>query len=96
MSLSFCSCSCARQTRAQADPSLPPARSRSRSARHVPARILAVQDIPHTINGKKVEVPIKKLLNGAELQSINLETLRNPECLREYVEVGRRLRGEVQ
>ncbi|KAK4055353.1 hypothetical protein OIO90_003191 [Microbotryomycetes sp. JL221] len=67
----------------------------ARSARHVPERIIAVQDIPHTINGKKVEVPIKKLLNGAPLSSINASTLRNPECLQEYVELGQQLRKEV-
>ncbi|KAK4047329.1 hypothetical protein OIV83_005507 [Microbotryomycetes sp. JL201] len=67
----------------------------ARSARHVPERIIAVADIPHTINGKKVEVPIKKLLNGAPLSSINASTLRNPECLDEYVALGEKLRQEV-
>jgi acetoacetyl-CoA synthetase len=49
----------------------------------------------HTVNGKKVEVPIKKLLAGAALSSINASTLRNPECLDEYVELGKKLRAEV-
>ncbi|KAG8794934.1 hypothetical protein FRC16_010288 [Serendipita sp. 398] len=32
-----------------------------RSARHVPALCLQVQDIPYTLNGKKVEVPVRKV-----------------------------------
>jgi hypothetical protein len=50
----------------------------------------------HTINGKKVEVPIKKLLSGATLDSINSSTLSNPECLVEFVELGKMLRAEVE
>lgn len=41
-------------------------------------------------------MPIKKLLNGATLASINMETLRNPDCLAEYVKVGQLLRMEVE
>lgn len=66
-----------------------------RTPRHVPARIVQVQDIPYTLNGKRVEVPVKKIINGAPLSSINLSTLRNPECLGEYVRVGEQLRREV-
>ncbi|KAL8292250.1 hypothetical protein RQP46_001716 [Phenoliferia psychrophenolica] len=68
----------------------------TRSARHVPERILQVQDIPHTVNGKKVEVPVKKLINGSPLASINFSTLRNPACLAEYVALGIQLRSEVE
>ncbi|KAF8329778.1 uncharacterized protein EI90DRAFT_3061952 [Cantharellus anzutake] len=66
-----------------------------RSPRHVPARILQVHDIPHTLNGKKVEVPVKKLIRGAPITSLNLNTLRNPESLEEYVKLGDQLRKEV-
>jgi acetoacetyl-CoA synthetase len=59
-----------------------------RSARHVPERIIQVDDIPHTVNGKKVEIPIKKLINGATLQEITARTLRNPECLDQFVTLG--------
>ncbi|SCV70166.1 BQ2448_1560 [Microbotryum intermedium] len=67
----------------------------ARSARHVPERIIEVKDVPYTINGKKVEIPIKKLLSGAPLNSINFATLSNPECLEEYVQLGQKLRAEV-
>lgn len=47
------------------------------------------------MNGKKVEVPIKKLLGGAKVSEINAQTLRNPECLDEYQKLGEMLRAEV-
>ena len=49
------------------------------SARHVPALILPISDIPYTINGKKVEVAVKKILIGEEVKNKNV--LANPECL---------------
>ncbi|KAG8747543.1 hypothetical protein FRC10_000679 [Ceratobasidium sp. 414] len=67
---------------------------RKRSPRHCPEKILQIQgEIPHTLNGKRVEVPVKKIVNGAPKSTINLSTLRNPECLDEYVEYGRQLRA---
>ncbi|KAH7929458.1 acetoacyl-CoA synthetase [Leucogyrophana mollusca] len=66
-----------------------------RSPRHVPARIVQIEDIPYTLNGKRVEVPVKKIINGAHVSSINPETLRNPECLTAFALVGDTLRAEV-
>ncbi|KII95198.1 hypothetical protein PLICRDRAFT_34037 [Plicaturopsis crispa FD-325 SS-3] len=67
-----------------------------RSPRHVPARIIQVADIPYTLNGKRVEVPVKKIINGAPISSVNPATLRNPECLTAFSALGQALRGEVQ
>ncbi|KAG8952658.1 hypothetical protein FRC04_004020 [Tulasnella sp. 424] len=66
-----------------------------RTARHVPEKILQVSDIPYTLNAKKVEVPIKKILNGVSVDAVNVTTLRNPECLAEYVKIGEVLRKEI-
>ncbi len=49
------------------------------SPRHVPEIIKTVPDIPHTINGKKVEIAVKKIINGDEV--MNKDALANPECL---------------
>jgi acetoacetyl-CoA synthetase len=49
------------------------------SPRHVPAVIMTAPDIPYTINGKKVEVAVKKLIHGQEVK--NRDALRNAECL---------------
>ena len=54
----------------------------SLSARHVPTLILPIKDIPYTVNGKKVEVAIKKILAGQPVK--NQGALANPECLELY------------
>jgi acetoacetyl-CoA synthetase len=52
------------------------------SPRHVPDEIRAVPDLPRTLSGKKLEVPIKRLLAGARLEDVvNPGTLQNPEAL---------------
>ncbi|KJA30266.1 hypothetical protein HYPSUDRAFT_126374 [Hypholoma sublateritium FD-334 SS-4] len=66
-----------------------------RSPRHVPARIIQVNDIPYTLNGKRVEVLVKKIINGAPLSSVNPATLSNPECLEYYRDIGEVLRKET-
>jgi acetoacetyl-CoA synthetase len=46
-----------------------------------------VPDIPYTISGKKVEIPIKKLLSGISLdKALSKESLRNPEGLEWFKE----------
>jgi acetoacetyl-CoA synthetase len=49
------------------------------SPRHVPALILTAPDIPYTINGKKVEVAVKRILSGETI--VHSGTFRNPESL---------------
>jgi len=52
------------------------------SPRHVPDEIRAVAEIPRTLNGKKLEVPIKKILLGASIaEAANPDTLANPKAL---------------
>ena len=43
---------------------------RSLSARHVPDEIIVVPGIPHNRVGKKLEVPVKRLLQGAALETV--------------------------
>ena len=52
------------------------------SPRHVPAKILAVPDIPYTLNMKKVELAVKKVIQGKEVT--NKDALKNPEILDYY------------
>jgi acetoacetyl-CoA synthetase len=52
------------------------------SPRHVPAKIIAVPDIPYTLNMKKVELAIKKVIQGQAV--LNKDALRNPEVLDFY------------
>ena len=58
------------------------------SPRHVPNEIIAVPEIPKTLNGKKLEVPVKKILSGTPLEeAASKESLSNPESLDRYVEL---------
>ncbi|WP_152205877.1 acetoacetate--CoA ligase [Marinobacter changyiensis] len=50
------------------------------SPRHVPRHVLVVKDIPYTRSGKKVELAVARLLNGAA-RSDNRDALANPEAL---------------
>jgi acetoacetyl-CoA synthetase len=47
--------------------------------RHVPDKILQVQDIPRTKSGKIVELAVRDVVHGREVK--NLEALANPEAL---------------
>ncbi|MGD9310770.1 MAG: acetoacetate--CoA ligase [Desulfosarcina sp.] len=49
------------------------------SPRHVPAKIIPVPDIPYTLNMKKVELAVKKVIHNQEVK--NKDALRNPEAL---------------
>ncbi|SAL81896.1 acetoacetyl-CoA synthetase [Caballeronia arvi] len=52
------------------------------SARHVPNEVFQVSAIPRTLSGKKMELPIKKLLLGEPLAQVaNPDTMANPESL---------------
>ncbi|MEX2629733.1 MAG: acetoacetate--CoA ligase [Tistlia sp.] len=52
------------------------------SPRHVPARILAVPDIPRTRSGKIVELAVRDVVHGRPIK--NQEALANPEALEAY------------
>ncbi len=53
------------------------------SPRHVPAKILAVADIPRTMNGKIVELAVREAIHGRPVG--NLDALANPEALAHFV-----------
>jgi len=55
---------------------------RELSPRHAPDRILAVPEIPKTLNGKKLEVPVKRLLMGQPLAgAVSEGAVANPASL---------------
>jgi acetoacetyl-CoA synthetase len=55
------------------------------SPRHVPAKVIAVPDVPYTLNMKKVELAVKKVIQGVEVQ--NKDALSNPESLDFYADI---------
>jgi acetoacetyl-CoA synthetase len=59
---------------------------RELSPRHVPEEIHRVPGIPRTLSGKKLEVPVRKILLGADpAQAVDPNALANPEVLRYFV-----------
>ena len=52
------------------------------SSRHVPKFIFEVKEIPYTLNGKRVENVIKKIISGVDVTPSS--TISNPGCLEEY------------
>jgi acetoacetyl-CoA synthetase len=56
------------------------------SPRHVPDRIVPVAAVPHTLNGKKCEIPVKRILAGLPAeQAVALDALQNPAALEPYL-----------
>lgn len=56
------------------------------TARHVPNEIFVVPEIPRTLSGKKLELPIKKLLLGQPLERVvNPDAMANPKSLDWFV-----------
>lgn len=63
------------------------------SPRHVPDDIFAIPEVPRTLNGKKLEVPVKKILRGIPPEkAANPDSLKNPEVLPYFVELAQRLK----
>ncbi|MEZ4861631.1 MAG: acetoacetate--CoA ligase [Caldilineaceae bacterium] len=60
------------------------------SPRHVPNEIIAVAEIPYTLSGKKMEVPVRRILLGHPLEkAANPGAMRNPHALDFFVEFAR-------
>jgi acetoacetyl-CoA synthetase len=60
------------------------------SARHVPNDVFQVSGIPRTLSGKKMELPVKKLLMGADPDAVlKRDAMANADCVDWYVELAR-------
>jgi acetoacetyl-CoA synthetase len=65
------------------------------SPRHVPNEIMQIGQVPRTLSGKPLEVPVKRILMGLPAeQAASRESLANPASLEYFVELGARMRGE--
>ncbi len=60
------------------------------SPRHVPDEIHQTPDIPYTLTAKKMEVPVRRILGGAEPARVAMrDAMRNPEAIDWFVEFAR-------
>ena len=64
------------------------------SPRHVPNRIVAVPSVPRTINGKRSEVPVKRILAGVAVDvAVSRDALADPDGFEEFLDAARRALG---
>ncbi|MFL5696524.1 MAG: acetoacetate--CoA ligase [Ktedonobacteraceae bacterium] len=57
------------------------------SPHHVPDEIVAIQEVPRTLSGKKTEVPVKKLFMGIPVEkAVSKDALSNPQSIEYFIE----------
>lgn len=60
------------------------------SARHVPNAVHAIAEVPRTLSGKKLEVPVKKILLGQDpAAALNKDSMANPQSIQWFIEFGK-------
>ncbi|HTW09009.1 MAG TPA: acetoacetate--CoA ligase [Acidimicrobiales bacterium] len=70
---------------------------RDLSPRHVPDRIVEIAEVPRTMSGKKLEVPVKRILSGVPLpQALALNAVANPASLEPFVVASRRAQSSAR
>lgn len=64
---------------------------RQLSPRHLPDRILQLPSVPRTLTGKKMEVPVKRILSGVPpAEAASADAMQDPGALQAVVEIARR------
>lgn len=75
---------------AEVEPRLREALREELSPRHVPNRFVVVDEVPRTLNGKKLEVPVKRILAGTPPErAVSREALQNPSSLDLFVQLSK-------
>ena len=65
------------------------------SPRHVPDEVFEIAEVPRTLSGKVLEVPVKRILMGTPAErAASRDSLANPAALDYFVELARRLAAE--
>jgi acetoacetyl-CoA synthetase len=60
------------------------------SARHVPNEVFAIPEVPRTLSGKKMEVPVKKILLGHPPEkAVNRDSMGNPTSMDWFIAFAR-------
>ncbi len=75
---------------ADVEPRLRSALRAELSPRHVPDRFVVIDEVPRTLNGKKSEVPVKRILTGTPVErAVSRDALLNPDALEVVCELAR-------
>ena len=63
------------------------------SPHHVPDEIIAIQEVPMTLSGKKTEVPVKKLFMGVPVEkAVSMDALSNPQAIAYFITFAQKVR----
>jgi acetoacetyl-CoA synthetase len=63
------------------------------SPHHVPDEVLVIPEVPRTLSGKKLEVPVKKLLMGIPIEkAISTDAMSNPHSIQYFIEIADRIK----
>src|SRR5699024_8325922 len=66
------------------------------SPRHLPDKVYAVNAIPMTMTGKKMEIPVKKILLGEPVESVlNTDSISDPDSIDYFTELAVRLKDKI-
>jgi acetoacetyl-CoA synthetase len=58
------------------------------SPRHLPNEIAVISEVPYTLSGKKMEVPVRRVLLGSPVEvAVNVGAMRNPKAIDYFVEL---------
>jgi len=61
---------------------------RNISPHHVPDEVFAIREVPRTLSGKKLEVPVKKLFMGIPVEkAISTDAMSNPQSIQYFIEL---------
>jgi len=61
---------------------------RNISPHHVPDEVFAIREVPRTLSGKKLEVPVKKLFTGIPVEkAISIDAMSNPQSIQYFIEL---------
>jgi len=61
---------------------------RNISPHHVPDEVFAIREVPRTLSGKKLEVPVKKLFMGIRVEkAISTDAMSNPQSIQYFIEL---------
>jgi acetoacetyl-CoA synthetase len=66
------------------------------SPRHVPNEVLQIEQVPRTLSGKVLEVPVKRILMGAApSEAASVDSLADPASLDYFIELAREMRQDA-
>lgn len=66
------------------------------SPRFVPDRVIFVEQIPRTLSGKRQELPVKRLLEGAPLEEVvDLSAMANPQLMEQFQRLAADFRSKI-